>query len=222
MAELQIKPGTKLQVAFDAPVGQQTDFNMMATFKKAIDDAFFLMSAPMLNGQPLPLDVTQKFHLRYSVGADPHMIAAYPEAVEKAGIRTFWKMRKVAEERVFLQRRDERFKISMHLTCTRDLANGSTETEEAMTADVSAGGMALFLNDYPDVGEALRVNLPPIALDGQTHEIAPQLGIVCWVRQAPRGSLYRNVCGIQLRFADDIEREALAEYIDHLRTKYKL
>ena len=222
MAELQIQPGTKLQVAFDAPMGTQPDFNMLATFKKAIDEAFFLMSAPLLNGKPLPLDISQKFHLRYTVGTDTLMIAAYPEAVEKAGIRTFWKMRKVAEERVFLQRRDERFKISMHLTCTRDLANGSTETEEAMTADVSAGGMALFLNDYPDVGEALQVNLPPIVLDGQTHEIASQLGIVCWVRQAPKGSVYRNVCGLQLRFGDDLEREALGNYINHLRAKFKL
>ena len=222
MAELQIQPGTKLQVAFDAPMGAQPDFNMLATFKKAIDEAFFLMSAPLLNGKPLPLDISQKFHLRYTVGTDTLMIAAYPEAVEKAGIRTFWKMRKVAEERVFLQRRDERFKISMHLTYTRDLANGSTETEEAMTADVSAGGMALFLNDYPDVGEALQVNLPPIVLDGQTHEIASQLGIVCWVRQAPKGSVYRNVCGLQLRFGDDLEREALGNYINHLRAKFKL
>ena len=38
MAELQIKPGTKLKVAFDTAVGHQTDFNMMATFKGAIDE----------------------------------------------------------------------------------------------------------------------------------------------------------------------------------------
>ncbi len=222
MAELQIKPGTKLQVAFDAPVGEQTDFNMMATFKKAIDDAYFLMTVPAPDGKPLELDIGQKFHLRYTVGADPFVIAAYPEGVEKAGIRTFWKMRKVAEERVFLKRRDERFKISMRLTYTRDLASGAIETEEAMTADVSAGGMALCLNDYPDVGEALQVMLPPVTLDGQTYEAAPQLGIVCWVRQAPKGSLYRNICGIQLRFADDLEREAFSEFIEHMRTKYKL
>ncbi len=222
MAELQIKPGTKLQVAFDAPVGEQTDFNMMATFKKAIDDAYFLMTVPAPDGKPLELDISQKFHLRYTVGADPFVIAAYPEGVEKAGIRTFWKMRKVAEERVFLKRRDERFKISMRLTYTRDLASGATETEEAMTADVSAGGMALYLNDYPDVGEALQVTLPPVTLDGQTYEAASQLGIVCWVRQAPKGSLYRNICGIQLRFADDLEREAFSQFIEHMRTKYKL
>ncbi len=222
MSELQIKPGTKLQMAFDAPVGEQTDFNMMATYKKAADDAYFYISVPMLEGRALELDIAQKFHLRYSVGADTFIIAAYPEAVEKAGIRTLWKMRKVAEERAFFRRRDERFKISMRLTYTRDLASGATDTEEAMTADVSAGGMALMLNDYPDVGEAMQIDLPPVSFDGQTFELPAQLGVVCWVRQAPKGSVYRNVCGIQFRFADDLEREAANAYMGHLRTKYKL
>ena len=222
MAELQIKPGTKLQMAFDAPVGQQADFNMMATFKKADDDAYFSISVPVLDGQPLDLDINQKFHLRYSVAGDTFIIAAYPETVEKAGIRTLWKMRKVAEERVFFQRRDERFKIQMHLTYTRETAAGTTRPEEAMTADVSAGGMALMLSEHPDVGEALGIQLPPVAVDGQTYQVCDQLGIVCWVREAPKGSVYRNVCGIQFRFGSDPEREALAAYIAHLRVKYKL
>ena len=222
MADLQIQPGTKLQMAFDAPVGQQIDFNMMVTFKKAVDDAFFYVSAPVLEGKPLQLDIAQKFHLRYSMGAEQFIIAAYPEGVEKAGIRTLWKMRKVAEERMFQQRRDERLKISMRLTYSRDLASGETETQEAMTADVSAGGMALLMNDYPEVGEALQISLPPVTIEGVTHQLPAQLGIACWVRKAPKGSVYRNFCGIQFRFADDPEREAVCEYLQHLRTKYKL
>ncbi len=222
MADLQIQPGTKLQMAFDAPVGEHTNFNMMVTFKKAIDDAFFYVSAPVLEGKPLQVDIAQKFHLRYTVGAEEFIIAAFPEAEEKAGIRTLWKMRKVAEERMFLQRQDERFKIAMHLTYTRDLASGKTDTEEAMTADVSAGGMALLMNDYPDVGEALQVSLPPVTVEGVTHQLPDQLGIACWVRQAPKGSVYRHVCGVQFRFADDLEREAMCEYLHYLRTKYKL
>lgn len=46
MAEQQITPGTKLQVAFDVPMGQKTDFNMLATYKENLDEAYFLMSAP--------------------------------------------------------------------------------------------------------------------------------------------------------------------------------
>ena len=221
MAELQIKPGTKLQMAFDGPMGQKTDFNTMATFKEAIDDAYFLVSVPMLAGKPLLLDENQKFLMQYSVGDNTFMIAGYPEAVEKVGIRTFWKMRQVAEQRTFFKRRDERFKVSMRLEYQRDNVD-NPETEDAMTIDVSAGGVAIYLNDYPDVGEALQVQMPTIRLQGERHELPVQLGIVCWVRQAPKGSLYRNVCGLQFRYADDIERETVKEYMEYVRAKYKM
>lgn len=221
MAELQIKPGTKLQMAFDVPMGQKTDFNMMATFKEVIDDAYFLVSVPMLAGKPLLLDENQKFLMQYSVGDNTFMIAGYPEAVEKVGIRTFWKMRQVAEQRTFFKRRDERFKVSMRLEYQRDNVD-NPETEDAMTIDVSAGGVAIYLNDYPDVGEALQVQMPAIRLQGERHELPVQLGIVCWVRQAPKGSLYRNVCGLQFRYADDIERETVKEYMQFVRAKYKM
>ena len=221
MAELQIKPGTKLQVALDVPMGQKTDFNMMATFKEAIDDAYFLISAPMLAGKPLLLDENQKLLMQYSVGDNTFMIAAYPEAVQKAGIRTYWKMRQVAEQRTFFKRRDERFKVAMRVEYQRDNVD-NPETEDAMTVDVSAGGVAIYLNEYPDVGEALQVQMPAVRLQGQRHELPVQLGIVCWVRQAPKGSLYRNVCGLQFRYANDLERETVKEYMGYVREKYKM
>ena len=159
MAEQQITPGTKLQVAFDVPMGQKTDFNMLATYKENLDEAYFLMSSPLLAGKPLIMDENQKLLLQYKVGEETFVLAGYPEAVEKKGIRTYWKMRKVAEQRSFVKRRDERFKVAMRLTYQRDNAAAS-EPEDAMTIDVSAGGLAIYLNDYPDVGEALAVQMP--------------------------------------------------------------
>ena len=221
MAEQQITPGTKLQVAFDVPMGQITDFNMLATYKENLDEAYFLMSAPMLAGKPLLMDENQKLLLQYKVGEETFVLAGYPESVEKKGIRTYWKMRKVAEQRTFIKRRDERFKVAMRLTYQRDNAT-VPEPEDAMTIDVSAGGLAIYLNDYPDVGEALAVQMPVIRLQGERHELPEQLGIVCWVRRAPKGSLYRNVCGLQFRYADDMERELVKEYVGYIRAKYKL
>ncbi len=221
MAELQIKPGTKLKVAFDTAVGQKTEFNMMATFKGVIDEAYFLISAPMLAGKPLILDENQKFLLQYTLGENTFMLAGYPESVEKAGIRTYWKMRQVAEHRTFFKRRDERFKVSMRLRYLRDEAS-EDEWKEAMTIDVSAGGLAMYLNDYPDVGEALQAQMPVVRVDGERCELPVQLGIVCWMRQAPKGSLYRNVCGVQFRYSDELEREAMKEYMEHVRAKYKI
>lgn len=168
MAELQMQPGTKLKVAFDTAVGQQTDFNMMATFKGAIDEAYFLISAPMLAGKPLILDENQKLLFQYTEGENTFMLAGYPESVEKASIRTLWKMRQVAEHRTFFKRRDERFKVSMRLRYLRDEAP-EDQLEEAMTIDVSAGGLAMYLNDFPDVGEALQVKLPVVRVNDQRN-----------------------------------------------------
>lgn len=221
MAELQIQPGTKLQVAFDAPVGQKIDFSMMATFKGAVDNAYFLISAPMLSGKPLLFDENQKLLMQYTVGENTFMIAGYPEAVEKAGIRTLWKIRQVAEQRTLFKRRDERFKVSMRLEYQRDNVE-TDEVEDGMTIDVSAGGLAMYLNDFPDVGEALQVQLPALRIQGERHELPVQLGVVCWMRQAPKGSLYRNVCGLQFRYANDLEREAVKEYMGFVREKYKI
>ena len=175
----------------------------MATFKETIDDAYFLVSVPMLAGKPLLLDENQKFLMQYSVGDNTFMIAGYPEAVEKVGIRTFWKMRQVAEQRTFFKRRDERFKVSMHLEYQRDNVD-NPETEDAMTIDVSAGGVAIYLNDYPDVGEALQVQMPTIRLQGERHELPVQLGIVCWVRRRHRARNGERVHGIRPREVQDV------------------
>lgn len=89
MAEQQITPGTKLQVAFDVPMGQKTDFNMLATYKEDLDEAYFLMSAPMLAGKPLLIDENQKLLLQYQVGdVDKYTVVIWldgddPECVDK-------------------------------------------------------------------------------------------------------------------------------------------
>ena len=66
------------------------------------------------------------------------------------------------------------------------------------------------------------MQMPTIRLQGERHELPGQLGIVCWVRRAPKGSLYRNVCGLQFRYADDMERELVKEYVGYIRMKYKI
>ena len=57
---LQIKHGTKMRLAFDAPISQEPKFNMICTFNKALDESAFLVSIPMVGGKALPLDEKQK------------------------------------------------------------------------------------------------------------------------------------------------------------------
>ncbi len=62
---------------------------MLATYKEDLDEAYFLMSAPMLAGKPLLIDENQKLLLQYQVGdVDKYTVVIWldgddPECVDK-------------------------------------------------------------------------------------------------------------------------------------------
>ncbi len=62
---------------------------MLATYKEDLDEAYFLMSAPMLAGKPLLMDENQKLLLQYQVGdVDKYTVVIWldgddPECVDK-------------------------------------------------------------------------------------------------------------------------------------------
>ena len=104
--ELRIKSGTKLRMALDVPIGEQPKFNMICTFVKSVDVASFLISIPMVDGKPMPIDERRKLLIRYGTDKDAMIVAGYADDVVKEGIRRCWKIRRVAELRQFFQRAD--------------------------------------------------------------------------------------------------------------------
>ena len=57
----QIKPGTKMHMAFAAAVGVEPNFNMVCTFHRPVDETLFLVSVPIVEGKPFIPDEKQKF-----------------------------------------------------------------------------------------------------------------------------------------------------------------
>ena len=96
---LQIKHGTKMRLAFDAPLSQEPQFHMICTFNKALDESAFLVSIPMVGGKPLSLDENQKLLFKYGEGEETCILAGYADDEVKEGIRHYWKIRRVAEQR---------------------------------------------------------------------------------------------------------------------------
>ena len=91
-----------------------------------------------------------------------------------------------------------------------------------MTIDVSAGGLAIYLNDYPRRGRGPgRANAHDSSA-GRAARAARAAGHRVLGAPRAKGSLYRNVCGLQFRYADDMERELVKEYVGYIRTKYKI
>ena len=225
-SELKIPTGTRLHMAYDVPLGQKPDFNMMCTFKKALDESAFLISIPMLGGKSLLLDENQKMLLRVTLGSEETVIAAYADDIVQDGIRRYWKMRRVSEQREFIKRKDERLKVALKVEYFQPTwpvnEDGSISQEEAMTLDVSAGGAALFVNRYFEVGEAIEMNLPRIGISPEGAAIPEIIAAICWSREAPKGSNYRFVCGVQFRMGNDAQREQIQNYMMNVKKTFKL
>ena len=223
---LNIKSGTKLRLAFDAPMGNEPDFNMVCTFSKSLDESAFLISVPMKDGKAIAPDETQKLLIRYGAGNDGKILAGYVDDIVKEGIRRYWKIRRVTEQRQFFQRADERLKVTIPVKYVQDTwtpnYDGIIEKEDAMSLDISAGGMAVYLNHRFEVGEICEITLPNIGTSKEGQGIPDVVSVVCWEREAPKGSIYRNVCGLQFRFGNGQERKQMQNYVAHIKKRYKL
>ena len=223
---LQIKHGAKMHLAFDVPVGQEPQFNMLCTFNKALDESAFLVSAPMVDGKKLVPDESQKLLFKYTEGDESNIVAGYVDDTVKEGIRSYLKVRRVAEQRQFVKRVDVRMKVELPLQYMQDTwelnSNGEVDWEKAETMDISNNGLAVYMNRWFEVGESCIFTLPRIGTlsDGVAEQEV--VGVVCWVRELPKGDSFRFVCGIQLRFANLEERRKMQEYVMYVKKRYKL
>jgi hypothetical protein len=66
------------------------------------------------------------------------------------------------------------------------------------------------------------LSLPRVGTDPAGQAIEDTVAVVCWMRQAPKGSVYRQICGVQFRFGDGSEREQMQAYVSNVKAKYKL
>lgn len=224
----KIKTGTKLKMAFDVNVGQTPRFDMICTFSSYLDESAFLVSVPMKDGAPVEADETRKILITYKQVEEERgmILAGYVDDVVKKGIRHYWKIRRVSEQRRFYKRADERYKVALPIKFMQDTwspnKDGIIEKETGMTLDVSAGGVAMYLNHRFDVGESCIFSMPNIGTGRQGSGADDIVADCCWLREAPKGSPYRLVRGFKFRFASADEKEKMHGYIDFIKQEYKL
>lgn len=226
MGTLDIKRGTKMQLAKDAAVGQEPVFNMLSTFNKELDESAFLVSIPMLDGKPLQADESQKFLFRYEEGEETRIIAGYVDDVIKEGIRRYRKIRRVTENRQFVKRIDVRMKVELPVKFMQDTwelnSQGEIEQESGETMDISNNGLAVYMNRWFEVGETCIFTLPRLGNASEGMPSREVVGVICWEREMPKGGPFRFVTGIQLRFANTDEKVKMQEYVAYVKKRYKL
>lgn len=223
---LKIKRGTKMHLAFDAAVNEEPKFNMLCTFNKALDTSSFLVSVPMVGGKPLKPDETKKLLFRYGIGDQENIIAGYVDDTVKDGIRTYWKIRRVTEQRQIIRRVDVRMKVELPVKYMQDNwalnSDGEIDQETGQTMDISNNGLAVYVNRWFEVGETCIFTLPRIGTATTGRPETEVVGVVCWMRELPKGGPFRFVTGIQLRFSNVEERRKMQEYVAYVKARYKL
>ena len=223
---IQIKPGTKMRLALDVPAGQTPQFNMVSTFNKALDESAFLVSIPMVDGKRVPLDENRKLLFQFGEDDDVQIVAGYADDEIKEGIRSYWKIRRVAEQRHMIKRVDIRMKVSLPIEYMQDTwplnAEGEITKEAGETMDISNNGLAVYMNRWFAVGETCVFTLPRIGTASEGQPSREVVGVICWMREVPKGGRYRFVSGIQLRFGNDEERSQMQEYVAYVKARYRL
>ena len=223
---LQIKHGTKLRLALETAVGQETQFNLICTFNKMVNESAFLISIPMEGGKPLPLDENCKLLFQHEEAGIVQIFAGYADDELKEGIHKYWKVRLVAERRQMVQRADVRMKVSLPVQYMQDTwalnLDGEIDKENGETMDISKGGIAVYMNRCFEVGETCIFTLPRIGTASEGQPSREVVGIVCWTRPMPKGSAFRYVCGVRIRFESVLEEEQMQDYVASVKKRYRL
>lgn len=61
-----------------------------------------------------------------------------------------------------------------------------------------------------------------LALDTKVGQELEVVGVICWMREMPKGGPFRFVAGIQLRFNGTEERKDMQDYVAYVKDRYKL
>ena len=132
----------------------------------------------------------------------------------------------MAEQRQFIKRVDVRMKVELPVTYMQDTwelnSDGEVEKEQGETMDISNNGLAVYMNRWFEVGESCIFTLPRLGTMTEGRPAIDVVGVICWMREMPKGSPFRFVAGIQLRFSDTEERASMQNYVAYVKSRYKL
>lgn len=214
MEKLKIRQGTKLNIALED--NNDEKFELKSTFEKNINDSSFLISVPMQQGKRLELDEFKKLYIKYEMGDTAFVVEGFIDDYVKEGIRNYWKIRKVSENREFFQRSDQRIKARLNIKVAKRWWSpegvDALEDLDALTLDISSGGLAMFIDTTLSVGEIVETTLPK---RGNRKEV-PVRSETCWVRQTEKGNAYRYIVGLKFMFTNTKDREKVERYVGGL------
>ena len=90
-------------------------------------------------------------------------------------------------------------------------SRGEIDKESGETIDISNNGLAVYMNRWFEVGESCIFTLPRLGSASEGMPETEVVGVICWMREMPKGGPFRFVTGVQLRFANTDEKIKMYE-----------
>lgn len=213
MEKKGVSPGTKLDIKLESML-HDSDFSLKSTYEKRVNDTYFLITSPIKNGAPYVIGDKDRLYIECTENDVKFSVEGYVEEYVRKGIRTYLSVHRATPWASFISRADPRVKLDAMIKVEKKrwLSEQDMEIEllDARTLDMSAGGVALYVNLKPQVGEFLDLIFPKIK---STKELAIR-GEVCWVRDSERGNPFRNIVGLRFFLNDKAEKERVHVMID--------
>lgn len=214
MPKLKIASGTKidLQLIRDK---EKKPLILKSTFEKNVDDVSFLISAPLHKGSYMVFEQFDKLSIKYHQGQTKRILFGYIEEYVQIGVRNYWQVHIVSEEREFVRRAHERIRASIRVSYTKYAAENNPKKQDIMYAlshDISAGGISLRINNCLEPEEILEVTLPPL---GKIKSFSQKCE-VRWIMATDNNKAFSYASGFRFIFKNNAEKENMKAYVSSL------
>ena len=219
MPKLNIVSGTKLELQLLGKQGQKP-LGLKSSFEKAVGKNCLLISAPFYEGNYANFEHQDALNIQYWRGTSKRILFGYIEGSVQRGLRNYWRVKIISEEREFVFRAYERIKTGLRVSytgCMPENQAGEPHIMYALSYDISAGGISLRLHGYVEPEALLELNLPPLG----TIKGFTQKAEVRWIMATENNKAFSYAAGMRFVFANAEERENMKAYIFALIRMHK-
>ena len=214
MPKLRIASGTKLDLQL---IGLEhgKKLYLKSTFEKNVDEDCFLISAPIHKEEYVIFEPLAKLVIRYVQGNIIRILTGCVDEHIKIGVRNYWKIHMLSEERQFVKRSHERTNISLRISFNKAniLSNDPYKKEKmyAIGKDISYGGIALKINDLLETNDVIEINLPLVGRMKITQKAQTR-----WITATEKDKSFSYLAGFRFVFTTAEEKENMKAYVGAL------
>ena len=208
---MDIRPGTKLNMALESQRERDVEFVLNTTFETQLDDRLFVAALPIYKNAVYPLHEEELLYLHYYDRKARHDFQAVVETRFKEDGLYYFRARRTTEITQTQRREDFRldFTFPLHLTVLDRWDKRNTTQNPSRFIDLSGGGFSARVSRFMEEGEQ-------VALKLYLEDVEKSLDLtaeVRWISPAQSGDEFRYVAGFRFLHSETKHKEMIVQYL---------